>query len=86
MKKTQKLKLTIEDITIETTFDKLPAQVKFLAERLESDPEFAANNVIVTSGNATLFVSLDFIGKRPKAKVSSLFGYKTEEFMAKQYN
>ena len=83
MNKTQKLKATIEDISFETTFDKLPQQFYCLVAELESDPSMAAHTVVTTSGNATLFIQLDFVGKRPKAKtnITSIFGYETKEFM-----
>jgi hypothetical protein len=84
MNKTQKLLVTIEDITIETTFDKLPKQVLFLVPKLEAEPAYQAHGVVLTSGNATLYVALDFVGKRPKAKVK-IFGQEQEEFMARQY-
>lgn len=88
MKKTQKLRATVEDITFETTFEKLPAQFMNLVKKLESAPDVvAAFEVVVTSGNASLFIQLEYVGAKPKtkAKVSSIFGYETEEFMQKQY-
>ena len=86
MNKTQKLKATVEDISFITTFENLPQQFKCLVDELEANPNQPAHTVNVTSGNASLFIQLEFVGKRPKAKVSTIFGVNTEEFMARQYN
>lgn len=85
MNKTQKLKATIEDISFETTFEKLPLHFHSLVSKLEADPMFAASTTVVTSGNATLFIQLEFVGKKPKAKVTTLFGQDSQTFMERQY-
>ena len=87
MKKTQKLRATVEDITFETTFEKLPHQFHKLAKQLDTDQSItAAHECVVTTGNATLFIQLEYIGKRPKAsKATHILGYEVEEFMEKQY-
>jgi len=87
MKKTQKLRATVEDITFETTFEKLPHQFHNLAKQLDADQSItAAHECVVTTGNATLFIQLEYIGKRPKAsKVTHIFGHEVDEFMEKQY-
>lgn len=85
MNKTQKLKATVEDISFITTFENLPQQFQCLVSKLEADPSSPAHTVTVTSGNASLFIQLEFFGKRPKAKVSTLFGVDTDEFMTRQY-
>lgn len=88
MKKTQKLRATIEDITFETTFEKLPVQFINLANKLESTTDMvAAFEVVVTSGNASLFIQLEYVGVKPKTKekVSTIFGYNAGDFMQKQY-
>lgn len=87
MKKSQKLRLCIEDISIETTYEKLPEKVKFLADRLEGceDPlDDTVFDTIITSGGACLFVSLSWIGK-PARKISKILGYDADEIMARQY-
>ena len=89
MNKTQKVRATVEDISFDTTLDKLPAQFNKLVKQLEEEESLvSAHDVVVTSGNATLFIQLEVLGKKSKTKprIDSLFGYKTEEFMAKQYN
>ena len=88
MNKTQKVRATVEDISFDTTLDKLPAQFNKLVKQLEDDESLvAAHDVVVTSGNATLFIQLEILGKKSKTKqkVVSLFGYDAEDFMAKQY-
>lgn len=88
MKKTQKLRATVEDISFDTTFEKLPQQFLGLAQKLEAAPDMmAAFEVVITSGNASLFIQLEYVGAKPKVKkkVESIFGYDTEEFMSKQY-
>lgn len=89
MNKTQKVRATVEDISFDTTLDKLPAQFNKLVKQLESEESLvAAHDVVVTSGNATLFIQLEVLGKKSKTKpkIDSLFGYDTKEFMDKQYN
>lgn len=88
MNKTQKVRATVEDISFDTTLDKLPAQFVKLVKRLESEESLtAAHDVVITSGNATLFIQLEILGKKSKTKlkIDNLFGYDTEEFMNKQY-
>ncbi len=88
MKKTQKLRATVEDITFETTFEKLPVQFHNLVKKLEQSPSLvAAHECVVTSGNATLFIQLEYIGKIPKRDktTDNIFGYETEDFLSKQY-
>lgn len=87
MNKTQKLRATVEDITFETTFEKLPKQFHNLADKLHSDDSLlAVHECVVTGGDATLFIQLEYVGKKPKSKkVNKLFGYDAEEFMVKQY-
>lgn len=87
MKKSQKLRLCIEDISIETTYEKLPEKVKFLADHLErcEDPlDYTVFDTIVTSGGACLFVSLSWIGK-PARRPAKILGYDADELMGKQY-
>lgn len=87
MKATQKLKLTIEDLTIETTYANLPEKVKFLADKLEKSSDPLAQPVfdtIVTSGNAALFVQVAWVGK-PKQRPAKILGYDADELMGKQY-
>lgn len=87
MNKAQKLRATVEDISFETTFEKLPVQFHSLAKKLDSsDSMTAAHECVVTSGNATLFIQLEYVGKKPKAtKVKQIFGQDADEFMARQY-
>lgn len=87
MKKSQKLRLCIEDLSIETTYEKLPEKLKFLADRLEMCEDPLDNTVldtIITSGGACLFVSLSWIGK-PSRKTTKILGYDADELMARQY-
>ena len=89
MNKTQKVRATVEDISFDTTLDKLPAQFNKLVRQLESEESLvSAHDVVITSGNAALFIRLEVLGKKSKTKpkIDKLFGYNTEEFMAKQYN
>ena len=87
MKKSQKLRLCIEDISIETTYEKLPENLRFLADRLEKCEDsivLPAIDTIVTSGGACLFVSLSWIGK-PARRPAKILGYDADELMGKQY-
>lgn len=84
MKAAQKLRLTIENIEIETTFSKLPERLKFLAEKLEKEQDgLPVHSVVQDGGGRDLFVALAWIGK-PQIK-RKVFGYDADEFMAKQY-
>lgn len=88
MNKTQKVRATVEDISFDTTLDKLPAQFNKLVKRLESEESLtAAHDVVITSGNAALFIQLEILGKKSKTKpkIDKLFGYDAEEFMSRQY-
>lgn len=88
MKKTEKLKLTIDNLcTIETTFDKLPEEFRHIAEKLENEGnQFGGVAVVVVdnSTNQSYCVGLDYAGKVVKPK-NKLFGYTENEFLSKQY-
>lgn len=84
MKNSQKVKATIESISFETTRDKLPSVFDFLVNKLDYDPAYEVFTTHTNAAGLTLYIALDFIGTRPKAK-SKIFGYVEEEFMAKQY-
>ncbi len=88
MKKTEKLKLTIDNLfTIETTFDKLPEKFRHIAEKLENEGnQFGGVAVVVLDNNTnqSYCVCLDYVGKIVKPK-NKIFGYAENEFMAKQY-
>lgn len=86
MKKTQKLKATVEDITFDTTVEKLPIQFHGMLKRLLESESESVHDVIITSGNASLFVQLEWLGPKPKLnKKTRLFGYEQDEFLEKQY-
>lgn len=87
MKKSQRLRATVEDITFETTFEKLPPQFSHLAKMLEmEDVGYSVHECVVTSGGAILLIQLEYVGPKPKTKQKrKIFGYDEEEVMAKQY-
>jgi hypothetical protein len=85
MKATQKLRVTVEDITYETTAAKLDPKLADIAAKLEASGLRECNATHVTSGAAVLFVQVAYIGPIPKARPAKLFGHDTAAFMAKQY-
>ena len=86
MKATQKLKVTIETISYETTFAKLDKKLLTIAKKLNDSKEHDVVGLYVTSGNAELCIQMEYIGPIPKdAGKKMIFGEDEEVFMARQY-
>ena len=87
MKATQKLKVTIEDITNIVMFKDLSSKLLPLVKKLEEEGDIygpVSCSITLQSG-ITLCVAMSYADyRREKTKVT-IFGLPEDEFLAKQY-
>lgn len=82
MKASQKLRVEIGDIVNIVRFDSLDPRLLPLVAKLEREGDIYGPVIL---GDSDLFVSIGYYGKRIGPVKPTIFGYESEELLAKQY-
>ena len=92
MKNSQRLKVQIENLTIETNYSCLDDNLKSIADKLYQQTaawqaEGIGNPPWISHVIDGMCVSIHWIGNIPKIKpkITKIMGYDAESFMSKQY-
>ena len=86
MKKSQKLIVTVENVTMVVRFEDVDEKLLPIIEKLEKEGDtFGAVGGLIEYPGGMLFVSVRYADKTRGSTKKQLFGYEQDEFLKKQY-